>query len=69
MLNIQPISAFNDNYIWLLVDEKTSRAFVVDPGDAQPVINTLQAQGLELAGILITHHHFDTAPMNTPWLT
>ena len=59
MFNIQPISAFDDNYIWLLVDEKTSRAFVVDPGDAQPVIDTLQAQRLELAGILITHHHFD----------
>lgn len=59
MLNIQPITAFDDNYIWLLVDEKTSRAFVVDPGDAQPVIDTLQAQHLDLEGILITHHHYD----------
>lgn len=59
MLDIQPICAFDDNYIWLLIDEQTSRAFVVDPGDAQPVIDTLQAQRLQLAGILITHHHFD----------
>jgi hydroxyacylglutathione hydrolase len=59
MLNIQPIPAFNDNYIWLLCDEGSCQAYVVDPGDAQPVIDTVDAQGIELVGILITHHHFD----------
>jgi hydroxyacylglutathione hydrolase len=32
---------------------------VVDPGDAAPVLAALQREGLTLAGILITHHHFD----------
>ncbi len=59
MLQIQPISAFTDNYIWLLHDPVSRQAFVVDPGDAQPVIDTLQALQLDLAGILVTHHHFD----------
>ncbi len=59
MLNIEPIAAFTDNYIWLLSDPVSRQAFVVDPGDAQPVMDALQAQQLELAGILITHHHFD----------
>jgi hydroxyacylglutathione hydrolase len=59
MLNIQPIAAFNDNYIWLLFDPSSRQAFVVDPGDAQPVLDTLQALQLNLVGILITHHHFD----------
>jgi hydroxyacylglutathione hydrolase len=59
MLNIQPIPAFSDNYIWLLYDESSRQAFVVDPGDAQPVMHTLQSLQLNLAGILITHHHFD----------
>ena len=59
MLNIQPIAAFNDNYIWLLFDEQTRQAFVVDPGDADPVTAALETLQLELAGILITHHHFD----------
>ena len=36
MLNIIPISAFQDNYIWLI--ENGSQAAVVDPGDAAPVI-------------------------------
>lgn len=59
MLNIQPISAFSDNYIWLLFDEQSRRAFVVDPGDAAPVLETLKDLQLDLEGVLITHHHFD----------
>jgi hydroxyacylglutathione hydrolase len=59
MVNIQPIAAFSDNYIWLLYDASLGQAFVVDPGDAQPVFDTLESLQLDLAGILITHHHFD----------
>lgn len=57
MFSISPIPAFNDNYIWMLQD--ADQAVVVDPGDATPVLDTLQQQGLTLSGILITHHHFD----------
>lgn len=35
------------------------RAVVVDPGDAAPVVKALDAMNLELAGILVTHHHHD----------
>lgn len=61
MLSITPICAFSDNYIWLITNPKNedNRAFVVDPGDADPVIETLEQQQLNLAGILITHHHPD----------
>lgn len=59
MLTIEPISAFSDNYIWLIYDSATRRAFVVDPGDAEPVRSRLDALGLTLEGVLITHHHFD----------
>lgn len=59
MLDIQPIEAFSDNYIWLLTDAATQSAYVVDPGDAAPVIDRLESAGLSLAGVLITHHHFD----------
>ena len=52
-----PIPAFSDNYLWLLHDGK--RALVVDPGDAQPVQDVLQAHGLQLESILVTHHHSD----------
>ncbi len=35
------------------------RALVVDPGDAEPVLYALQHHGLQLEGILVTHHHAD----------
>jgi hydroxyacylglutathione hydrolase len=56
-LNIEPIPAFSDNYIWLL--HNGTDAFVVDPGDASPVLQALSVRDLTLKGILITHHHFD----------
>lgn len=57
MFDITPIPAFKDNYIWLLT--RGTEAFVVDPGDAEPVLAVLDAQRLHLAGILISHHHAD----------
>ncbi len=51
------IPAFNDNYIWLL--RYGLSAVVVDPGDANPVIEILKKQSLTLTAILITHHHAD----------
>lgn len=59
MLQVTPIPAFSDNYIWLLREHNDSRAFVVDPGDAAPVIDFLQQAELELQGVFLTHHHFD----------
>ena len=52
-----PLPAFTDNYIWMLHNAR--QAIVVDPGDATPVLQTLQAQGLQLQAILVTHHHAD----------
>lgn len=57
MLKIIPIPAFEDNYIWLL--QLGDNAVVIDPGDAQPVLNILQEHHLKLTAILITHHHHD----------
>lgn len=57
MIEIAAIPAFKDNYIWLLTAGE--RAAVVDPGDAAPVQARLQALGLTLEAILITHHHAD----------
>jgi len=56
-LQIIPIPAFNDNYLWLIHNQR--KAIVVDPGDAVPVINTLKKLNLDLQAILITHHHQD----------
>lgn len=57
MIEIIPIPAFEDNYIWLIRNQ--AFAAVVDPGDADPVMDYLRQHGLELTAILITHHHGD----------
>lgn len=56
-MQLHAIPAFTDNYLWTLVEG--ARAVVVDPGDAAPVERFLDAQGLRLDAILITHHHPD----------
>ncbi|MER2490446.1 hydroxyacylglutathione hydrolase [Catenovulum sediminis] len=55
MLCPKPIAALNDNYIWHL--SKDNYSLVVDPGDAQAVLDKLGNQ--QLIAILITHHHWD----------
>ena len=57
MLEIVPLSAFQDNYIWTLRQGKN--AAVVDPGEARPVKEYLAREGLTLVAILATHHHPD----------
>jgi hydroxyacylglutathione hydrolase len=57
MLQTIPIPAFSDNYFWALHDGHN--AIIVDPGAAQPVLDFLQQQQLQLAGIFITHWHPD----------
>jgi len=57
-IKVTAVPAFSDNYIWLITAGGNSCA-VVDPGDAQPVLEALQEKGLDLDYILITHHHPD----------
>ena len=59
MLEIHPIKAFSDNYLWIFKQEGSSQACIVDPGDAAPVLNYLENNQLTLSAILLTHHHSD----------
>lgn len=58
-VNITPIPAFKDNYIWLLADRDRKVAVIVDPGEAQPVLDYLSKNQLQLTAILLTHKHAD----------
>lgn len=57
-MRLVPLPAFADNYIWLLADD-SGNAVVVDPGEADVVRDALDANGLRLHAILLTHHHAD----------
>ncbi len=59
MLKVHRIHAFDDNYIWLIGCENNPRVAIVDPGDAEPVIERLEKESLQPIAILITHHHGD----------
>ncbi|MGI4857323.1 MAG: hydroxyacylglutathione hydrolase [Janthinobacterium lividum] len=56
-LQVLPVAALADNYIWLIGAGR--KVIVVDPGDAQPVIAALTARGWTMSAILLTHHHAD----------
>ncbi|HEX5791631.1 MAG TPA: hydroxyacylglutathione hydrolase, partial [Rheinheimera sp.] len=59
MLQITPIPAFEDNYIWALCQPDSNHCLVVDPGNAENVMQYLAKHKLELDTILVTHHHAD----------
>jgi len=56
-MNLIPLPAFSDNYIWLL--QHQGLAMVVDPGDSSPVNQWLTENHHRLDCILVTHHHGD----------
>ncbi len=58
-MEIHPIPAFADNYIWLIREPREGAVGVVDPGDATPVIDALTRAGWTLTHIFNTHHHAD----------
>lgn len=59
MLQVRPIPAFEDNYIWLVYTTDNAAAAIIDPGDAEPVLEALRRDSLVPSAILITHHHAD----------
>ena len=45
---------------YIVENTKTNQAFVFDPGDqGERIMNTLEEDGMELAGVCLTHGHFD----------
>ena len=57
MLSVEPINAYDDNYIWLITTNEGS--LVVDPGESNKIIELIDSNKINLRGVLITHHHYD----------
>ena len=58
-MKIEIIKCLQDNYSYLIIDEKNKNACVVDPSEAKPVINFVENNQINLKYILNTHHHYD----------
>ncbi len=58
-MEIVPVPAFTDNYIWLVHDDASGETAVVDPGDAAPVLAEAERRGWTISQIWNTHWHPD----------
>src|SRR5215470_15576885 len=56
-MRVVPVPCLKDNYAYLVIDG--ARAAVVDPGEAPPIEAALAREGVQLAAIWATHHHYD----------
>lgn len=54
-----PVPILSDNYAWLLRESSSGAVAIVDPADAQPIIEAIEKAGGRLDLILLTHHHAD----------
>ena len=58
-MEIVPVPAFNDNYLWLVHDDASGDTAVVDPGDAAPVLAEAERRGWTINQVWNTHWHPD----------
>ena len=56
---VEIIPCLEDNYSYLIIDESNNDACVIDPGEANPIINFIDNSKINLKYILNTHHHYD----------
>jgi len=56
---IIPIPCLTDNYAYIINEENSKKIGVVDPSEANPIIEFLEKKNIKLDYILNTHHHFD----------
>lgn len=63
-IRVQILPALQDNYMYLIIDEKTKEAAIVDPVEPKKVIKAAEKEGIEVKTVLTTHHHWDHAGGN-----
>ncbi|KAM6378973.1 hydroxyacylglutathione hydrolase, mitochondrial isoform 1-T1 [Pluvialis apricaria] len=63
-MKVELLPALTDNYMYLLIDEETKEAAIVDPVQPQKVLDAVKKHGVKLTTVLTTHHHWDHAGGN-----
>jgi len=64
-MRVRILPALTDNYMYLVVDEATGEAAIVDPVAPEVVVNAVKQENVTLTTVLTTHHHWDHAGGNT----
>jgi len=71
-MKVKIIPAFEtkeNNYMYLIIDEKSKEAAVVDPVNPDEVLRVVKEEEVTLTAALITHHHWDHAGGNKELLS
>jgi len=63
-MKVKILPALQDNYMYLLICEKSHEAAVIDPIEPDKVFNAVKEENLKLTHVLTTHHHWDHAGGN-----
>lgn len=63
-MKVELLPALTDNYMYLIIDDETKEAGVVDPVQPQKVVEAVKKHGVRLTTVLTTHHHWDHAGGN-----
>ncbi len=63
-MRVERIPTLSDNYTYLVIDEETNEAAVIDAPEADPVVARIESLGVNLTKVLSTHHHYDHSAAN-----
>src|SRR6185369_8148423 len=58
-MKVIPVPQLMDNYAYLVIDEGSRQAGIVDCAEAEPVLEAVKRAGVRLTAVLPTHHHYD----------
>ncbi|NP_001134036.1 Hydroxyacylglutathione hydrolase [Salmo salar] len=63
-MKVELLPALTDNYMYLLIDEESKEAAIIDPVEPVKVVEAIRKHGVRLTTVLTTHHHWDHAGGN-----
>ena len=63
-MRVERIPTLGDNYTYLIIDEESGEAAVVDAPEVDPVVRRVDELGVNVTKILSTHHHWDHSGAN-----
>jgi len=63
-MKVERIPTLGDNYTYLIIDEATNEAAIVDAPEFEPVVARVDELGVRVTHVLSTHHHWDHTGAN-----
>jgi len=57
-MKVKLLPALQDNYMFMIICEKSREAAIVDPVEPEKCLNAVKEENVKLTHILTTHHHW-----------